>query len=87
MAMMNNYRFKVVLGASDTDTQEYFAKLIGYTDTKTHSRSKNAKQVTHTESEAKEWAIEPAELDRLKKELVLLHPDGYMKLKKNYYYK
>lgn len=87
MAMMNNYRFKVVLGASDTDTQEYFAKLIGYTDTKTHSKSRNAKQVTHTESEAKEWAIEPAELDRLKKDLVLLHPDGYMKLKKNYYYK
>jgi len=87
MAMMNNYRFKVVLGASDTDTQEYFAKLIGYQDTKKHSKSHNAGQTTFTESEAKEWAIEPAELDRLKKELVLLHPDGYMRLKKNYYYK
>lgn len=86
-AMMNNYRFKVVLGASDTDTQEYFAKLIGYQDVKKYSKSSNAKQVTHTESEAKEWAIEPAELDRLKKELVLLHPDGYMILKKNFYYK
>lgn len=87
MAMMNNYRFKVVLGASDTDTQEYFAKLIGYRDTKKYTKSSNASQTTHTESEAKEWVIEPAELDRLKKELVLLHPDGYMKLKKNYYYK
>lgn len=87
MAMMNNYRFKVVLGASDTDTQEYFAKLIGYQDTKKYSKSRNASQTTQTESEVKEWAIEPAELDRLKKELVLLHPDGYMRLKKNYYYK
>lgn len=87
MAMMNNYRFKVVLGASDTDTQEYFAKLIGYQDVKKYSKSSNAKQVTHTESETKEWAIAPADLDRLKKELVLLHPDGYMRLKKNYYYK
>lgn len=87
MAMMNNYRFKVVLGASDTDTQEYFAKLIGYQDAKKYSKSRNASQTTQTESEVKEWAIEPAELDRLKKELVLLHPDGYMKLKKNYYYK
>ena len=87
MAMMNNYRFKVVLGASDTDTQEYFAKLIGYQDTKKYSKSRNASQTTQTESEVKEWAIEPAELDRLKKELVLLHPDGYMKLKKNYYYR
>lgn len=87
MAMMNNYRFKVVLGASDTDTQEYFAKLIGYQDTKKYSKSKSASQTTQIESEAKEWAVEPAELDRLKKELVLLHPDGYMKLKKNFYYK
>lgn len=87
MAMMNNYRFKLVLGADDTDTQEYFAKLIGYQDTKKHSTSSNANQTTHTESEAKEWVIEPAELARLGKELVLLHPDGYLKLKKNFYYK
>lgn len=87
MAMMNNYRFKVVLGADDTDTQEYFAKLIGYQDTKKHSTSSNANQTTYTESEAKEWVIEPAELARLGKELVLLHPDGHMKLKKNFYYK
>ena len=87
MAMMNNYRFKVVLGVSDTDTQEYFAKLIGYQDTKKYSTSRNASQTTQTESEVKEWTIEPAELDRLKKDLVLLHPDGYMRLKKNYYYK
>lgn len=54
--------------------------FLGY---KKYSKS----QATHTESEAKEWAIELSRLDRLKKELVLLHPDGYMKLKKNYYYK
>lgn len=86
MAMMNNYRFKVVLGASDTDTQEYFAKLIGRQDIKRYSKSRNANRVTYTESDAKEWIIEPEELDRLKKDLVLLHPDGYMKLRKNYYY-
>lgn len=87
MAMMNNYRFKVVLGADDTDTQEYFAKLIGYQDTTKHSTSSNANQTTHTESEAKEWVIEPADLARLGKKLVLLHPDGHMVLKKNFYYK
>lgn len=86
MAMMNNYRFKVVLGADDTDTQEYFAKLIGYKKTKKLSVSSNSRQTTHTESEDKEWAIEPAELARLGKKLVLLHPDGYIKLKKNFYY-
>lgn len=87
MAMMNNYRYKVILGADDTDTQEYFAKLIGYQETKKHSISENAKSTTRTESEDKEWVIEPAELARLGEELVLLHPDGHMKLKKNFYYK
>lgn len=87
MAMMNNYRFKVVLGADDTDTQEYFAKLIGYQDTKKRSTSSNESTTTKTESEAKEWAIEPADLARLGKKLVLLHPDGYIMLRKNFYYK
>ncbi len=87
MAMMNNYRFKIVLGADDTDTQEYFSKLIGYKDTKKYSTSSNSTQTTQTESEAKEWVIEPAELARLGKKLILLHPDGYLKLEKNFYYK
>ncbi len=87
MAMMNNFRFKVVLGADDTDTQEYFAKLIGYQDTKKSSTSSNEHTTTRTEMEAKEWAIEPADLARLGKKLVLLHPDGYIKLKKNFYFK
>lgn len=83
-AMMNNFKFKLVLGADDTDTQEYFAKLIGYKDTTKHSTSSNANQTTHTETEAKEWCVEPAELARLNNQLVLLHPDGYMLLKKNF---
>lgn len=87
MAMMNNYRFKVVMGASDTDTQEYFAKLIGYRRVKNYSTSYNGKHTTRTEKEEKEWAIEPSELDRLGKNLILLHPNGYLRLKKNFYYK
>ena len=49
------------------------------------------KQTTHTESEVKEWVIEPADLDRQGKDTVILiaadEPDGYLKLKKNYYFK
>lgn len=87
MAMMNNYKYKVVLGADDTDTQEYFAKLIGYKSTTKTSTSKNAKTTTHTQTETKDFAIEPSDLARLGEDLILLHPDGYSKLKKNYYYK
>ena len=49
------------------------------------------RQITpRTESEEKEWVIEPAELDRQGKDtLILLHSEGtgYMLLKKNYYFK
>lgn len=87
MAMMNNYSYKVILGCDDTDTQEYFAKLIGQHETRKNSKSTNARQTTHTEAEAKDWIIQPADLARLGNELILLSPDGFMKLKKNFYYK
>lgn len=87
MAMMNNFKFKAVLGADDTDTQEYFAKLIGYKTTQKHSKSKSDRMTTYTEAESREWAIEPADLARLGKDLILLHPDGFMRLRKNFYFK
>lgn len=87
MAMMNNFRFKVILGADDTDTQEYFSKLIGYQTVTKHSTSSNDRQITHTESDSKEFIIEPSELAHLGDKLILLHPDGYELLKKNFYYK
>ena len=86
MAMMNNFQFKVILGASDTDTQEYFAKLIGNKIIQNHSISRNAKSVTRTYTDTKEYAIEPAELAHLKNELLLLYPDGYIRLSKNFYF-
>ena len=84
--MMNNFQFKVVLGVSDTDTQEYFAKLIGNKIIQNHSISRNAKSVTRTYTDTKEYAIEPAELAHLKNELLILYPDGYIRLRKNYYF-
>lgn len=89
-AIMSNLRFKVLLGGlGETESQKYFAELIGYKDTKKHSTSSNANTTTHTESEAKEYVIEPAELDRQGKDtVILIHPEntGYMLLKKNYYF-
>lgn len=86
MAMMNNLQFKVVLNAADTDTQEYFSKLIGNKIIQNHSISRNAKSITRTYTDTKEYAIEPAELAHLKNELLLLYPDGYIRLSKNYYF-
>lgn len=86
-AMMNNFAYKVILGASDSDTQEYFAKLIGYKETIKHSYSKSSQNSSQTESEDKEWAIKPEELDHLGNTLIVLHPEGYCRIKKNFYYK
>jgi type IV secretory pathway TraG/TraD family ATPase VirD4 len=90
-AILSNLKYKVLLGGlGEPESQKYFAELIGYKDSTKHSTSSNAKQTTHTESEAKEWVIEPADLDRQGKDTVILiasdEPDGHMKLKKNYYF-
>lgn len=87
MAMMNNFSFKVILEASDTETQDYFAKLIGYQQTKKRSVSTNSHTTTKTLSEDKEWIIEPSDLARLGDNLILLYRDGYKKLQKNFYFK
>lgn len=91
-AILSNLRFKVLLGGlGEPESQKYFASIIGYKESTKHSTSSNSKQTTHTESEAKEWVIEPADLDRQGKNTVILitsdEPDGYLKLKKNYYFK
>jgi len=87
MAMMNNFAFKAVLGCDDTDTQEYFSRLIGEKTVIRKSISTNDRTKTQTESEYTERIIPPAELARLGQYLVLLSPGGYLKLKKNYFYR
>lgn len=86
-AMLNNFAFKVILGATDTATQEYFSKLIGHKKGIKRSVQKNGVRKSITESESKEYAIEPEDLARLKKHLVLIYQGGFMKLRKNYYFK
>ena len=87
MAMMNNFSFKVILEASDTETQDYFAKLIGYKPTKKKSVSTSNVNTTKTLADDKEWIVEPAKLARLGDNLILLYREGYKLLKKNFYFK
>lgn len=89
-AILANLKFKVLLGGlNETESQKYFAELIGYKTKKRHSKSTNAQATTMTESENREYVIEPADLDRLGNDVALLlfpSNSGYMKLKKNYYF-
>ena len=90
-AILSNLKFKVLLGGlGEPQSQQYFAELLGYKKIKKRSISKSSKQTTRTESDEREWIIEPADLDRQGKDtLILLHPEntGYMLLRKNYYFK
>lgn len=90
MSMMNNFAFKVVLSAGDTDTQRYYADLIGQEDKIKKSTTSgsiwNSQSTTETKSTERGYIIEPAELSNLGNELVLLYPGGHKRLKKNFYF-
>lgn len=91
MSMMNNFGYKVILSASDTDTQRYFADLIGqktiFRKSETHTdRGFFSKKSSTTFSESKDYIIESADLAHLGNKLILLHPQGYLVLAKNYYF-
>ncbi len=91
-SILSNLRFKVLLGGlAEPDSQKYFADLIGTKEVKKKSVS-HGDHTTHTESESREYIIEPADLDRQGKDTVILiysegFGAGYLLLKKNFYFK
>lgn len=87
MAMQNNFKYIAVLGCSDSDTQEYFSKLIGEHLRMRLGTSKNGKQVTRSKTEERERIVAPSKLANLGENMILLTDGGYMKLKKNYFFK
>lgn len=87
-AILSNLRFKLLLGGlGELKSMEEFSKLIGYKNTKKHSVSRSASGTSRTESDDKEFIIEPAELDRMGDKAILIAPEGYFILDKNFYYK
>ena len=89
MSMMNNFAFKVILSAGDTDSQKYYADLIGMKDKPKSSVTRGSifSQATETKSTERAYIIEPADLANMGKSLVLLTPGGYIRLHKNFYFK
>lgn len=89
-AMLNNCNFKIVLSASDVDTQEYFSKLAGTHKVKKETiNQNNSFGVTNSTSITyiDEANIKPTEFAALDKKLVLLYAGKHYKLKKIYYFK
>lgn len=86
--LIGNFDYKVLLGGiGDLESLETFSKLIGYKETTKRSVSKSSTGTSRTESEDREFIIEPSELDRLGDKAVLISPEGHFILDKNFYYK
>ncbi len=85
--MLNNFLYKVVLGAGDADTQGEIAKMIGHKKEKQATRTSGRGAASITEREELVWAVEPDELGRLIDQLILIHPSGFERLRKTPYYR
>lgn len=89
-SMLSNFRYKLILGVGETESQEYFSKLIGLQERQKTSitNSGSVGPVTsRTISTEKDFIVDPSSLDRLGDDLILLYPDGYKRIKKAFYYK
>ena len=86
--LLSNFKHKVLMDVAEADSQEYFARLIGKEQKTKHSQtSRGNYTVSDTWSSEKDYIIEPTELARLGDDLILLHPMGWSRLRKNYYFK
>lgn len=76
-AMLGNFKFTVLLGCKDTETQEYFSKMIG-----------DRRSLLSNDNDVKpKPIIKPADLAHLGQELFVVCDDGAIRLKKNFYFK
>ena len=75
--MLGNFKFTVLLGCKDTETQEYFSKMIG---------EKHTLLVADTSQEPQP-IIKPADLAHLEQDLIVICDDGAVRLHKNFYFK
>ena len=77
IAMLGNFKFTVILGCKDTETQEYFSKMIG-----------EKRSLLATDPNQKpQPIIKPADLAHLEQYLFVICDDGAIRLKKNFYFK
>lgn len=86
--ILNNIKYKVILGITDPESQRYFSDIIGKQDVETTSTTISSRSRSVSYGHTQEYCVPPDEFGRLKDELYLICDDGsYIKLQKNYYFK
>ena len=79
-ATIDNFPYRLILGAQDPQSQRYFADCVGKHKVNYGNSSGNQRP-------AEEYWIRPEDFGLLDRHLVLKHPKGHMVLGKNYYHK
>ena len=77
IAMLGNFKFTVILGCKDTETQEYFSKMIG----------EKCSLLATDPNQKRQPIIKPADLAHLEQDLFVICDDGAIRLRKNFYFK
>lgn len=85
-AIIGNCKYVVVLNAVEPDTKRYFSDIIGKEEKEKVSTSQSNNGSSTSTSYSEEYAIDPSEWNELGKNLVVIHPHGYVKLGLNFYY-
>lgn len=85
--ILDNSKYIAVLSATDNSTREYFSNLIGKQEVQKKSTSQGRGGISTSISTQKEYVIEPEEWKNLGEELIVIHQGGFIRLKKNYYFK
>lgn len=85
--ILDNAAYTVVLSANDIETRQYFSDSVGKEDHTKTSTSQSATGSSTSTSIQEEHAVHLNDWRFFDKDLVVIHPGGYIKLKKNYYFK
>lgn len=86
--IFDNCQFQAILRVNDAETQKYCSELIGTTRGILHSYGETTEDYSlHTSSseqwsETNEWAVPPHKLSSIK-DILLLTPYGFLRVKKN----
>ena len=81
-SIMENCAYKALLQVKTPDEQRYFADLIGKIYHKKISTTNSGAKKSMTISADEKYAVPPDSLGRLDKDMILILPDGYKRLKK-----
>lgn len=87
--MLDNCSYIAILGVTEPGTAEFFAKMIGREQKLKESvtSSEIGSVISRTRSTEKDYIIAPADLAHLGNHLLLLHPGGFIRLQKAFYFK